>query len=171
MSDDKLFQYLVSRVQTRETSTHAVASIASSTSLVLFGLFFSFTLPMPDKDIMKWIGIVSPIIGFAYFEITFATQQSWDYNKITKIIKKDYPEYQQDEINKIIFGEKDNFAIPKMMLWRILLILPFIGWMSIGREPFEVMLIIIYTGLSIYFLILRVQLKKQKERTKNNPSK
>jgi len=89
VDDAKLFQYLVSRVQVRETATLTLTTIASSASLILFGLFFSFGFSGTDQEIVRFIGIISPILGFAYFEIVFATQQSWDYHEISEMIKKD----------------------------------------------------------------------------------
>ena len=166
MFDDKLFHYLVSRVHTREISTHTMASIASSTSLVLLVLFLSDGIIDKDNDVIRWIGLLSPIIGFSYFEITFATQQNWDYHEISDMIKKDSSR-DRDELNKIIYGKSDSLVIPKMLLWRILLILPFIGWLSIGQESSTIVIIILIISIAIFLLILRVQLKKRNEKAKS----
>ena len=107
MTEENLFNYLVSRVQTRETSTLSVAAIASSASLILFALYFSDTISYDAKNVIWWLGLLLPILGFAYFEVTFATQQSWDYDNITKLIKKNN-DMSEQEINdyKVNGGKK-----------------------------------------------------------------
>ena len=165
MTDKKLFQYLVSRVQVRETSTLTIATITSSASLILLGLFFSPALTQLDKEIIRWIGIFTPILGLAYFEITFATQQTWDYHEITEMIKKN-SKRKKDELAKIIYSKNTILAIPKGIIWRVLLSLPIMGWFSIGGEISHIVISIFVISLAIFFLILRLELKKQDERTK-----
>jgi hypothetical protein len=164
-SDDKLFQYLVSRVQTRETSTHAIASISSSASLVLLGLFFSDNFFGVD-DTVFWIGTLAPIFGLLYFEFTFATQQTWDYSEINKIIFKE-SKRDKVELGKIIYGRNKIFTYPKGLLWRILLILPFIGWISVGKEVYEIVVILFCVSLSLFGLMIRVELVKKLYERKN----
>ena len=165
MTDEKLFQYLVSRVHVRETSTLTIASIASSASLILLGLFLSPDLLKIDKEVIRWIGIITPILGLAYFEITFATQQTWDFHEINEMIKKD-SKREKDELAKIIYAKNTKLAILKGTIWRVLLSLPIMGWFSIGGDISHIVLSIFLIGLAIFFLILRLELKKQSERTK-----
>ena len=165
MTDEKLFQYLVSRVQVRESSTLTVAAIASSASIILLGLYFSPELlseqMTQERNIIFWVGILSPIIGFSYFEITFGTQQSWDYNRINKIIREE-TKLTKDELNKIIFGNNRALVIFKPCLWRILLSIPIISWLSLDINLGWFMLLIIMNGLAIFLLIYRIELNKDK---------
>jgi len=60
MSDEKLFHYLASRIQTRETSIHTIAIITSSASLLLFVLYFSgdFSSTIQDEVTIRLLGIL-----------------------------------------------------------------------------------------------------------------
>lgn len=165
MTDEKLFQYLVSRVQVRETSTLTVAAIASSASIILLGLYFSPSLldeeMTQERNIIFWVGILSPIIGFSYFEIIFATQQSWDYNTINKMIREE-TKLSKYELHKIIFGNKRSLVIFKPSLWRVLLSIPIISWLSLDINLGWFILLIIMNGLAISLLIYRIELNKDK---------
>ena len=161
MTEENLFNYLVSRVHTRETSTLSVAAIASTASLILLALYFSATITDDEKNVIWWLGIILPIIGFAYFEMTFATQQSWDYDNITKLIKKNN-DIKEQEINRIIFGEKRSLVLPKEIIWRVLLVLPIIGWLSLYENQKYILEIVVVIVVIIGLLVLRIELKKNK---------
>jgi len=162
MTDENLFQYLLSRVQTRESSTLGLATIASSASLILFGIYFSFNIDEQIKNVVWWLGLLLPIIGFTYFEVTFATQQSWDYKNILKQIKKDLKNVSKEELKKIILGENRVLVFPKEILWRILLALPIIGWVSSYDNQAYMLYAIIGAAVAIFLLILRIERKKSK---------
>jgi len=164
MTDEKLFQYLISRVQVRETSTLTVAAIASSASIILLGLYFSPGLGgelAQYRNIIFWAGILSPIIGFSYFEIIFATNQSWDYDNINKMIRKE-SKRPKDELDEIIFGKNRALTIFKPALWRVLLSIPIISWLSLVINPGLFLLLIIMSGLAISLLICRIESIKDK---------
>ena len=154
MDNEKLFQYLVSRVQVRESSTLTIASIASSASIILWGLYLSLIYSDIEIDLefARVVGIILPILGYAYFEISFTTQQRWDYDEITRMIKEDTPSDKQDDLKKIIFGQNRDLVIPKMVIWRILLALPIIGWCSTLGAPY-VVISILFTGIAIILLV------------------
>ena len=71
MTEDKLFNLLVARTQTRETSTLAITIIAASTSLILLG----FVCPINEEQRIPlvFIGILYPFLGFLFREITYRT--------------------------------------------------------------------------------------------------
>ena len=144
MAEDKLFQFLVSRVNVRETSTLTVASITSSASVILWGLYLQLFDKYVDLEFVRVFGIILPILGYAYFETTFATQQRWDFDEINKMIKNDTEPDKYDNLKKIIGGQNKNFVLPKIIIWKILLVLPIIGWCSTFGAP--------YTVLSSFFL-------------------
>lgn len=64
---DRLFNYLTSRLANRESASLALAGFAATASLVFLGLIFT-------KNYFLWefffIGIIFPILAFAYNEIT-----------------------------------------------------------------------------------------------------
>ena len=167
MSDEKLFQYLVSRVQTRETSTHTVATIASSASIILFVLYFSGNLSDADKVAVRLLGIILPMIGFAYFEVVFGTQQRWDYENITEMINKEST-LPQKKIDEIIFGKNRAKVLPKMALWRILLSLPIVIWIIFDQELEWIILTMVYTAEAIAILMVTVERSKKSQKSDNN---
>jgi len=156
MSDDRLFYYLVSRIQSRETSIQAVATIASSASLILFALHFSSDLSIEEELSVRLVGIILPMIGFAYFEVVFGTQQRWDYDNLLGFIKKEST-LPEKKINEIIFGKSRVKVLPKMALWRILLVLPIVIWIVFDQELEWIILTIIYTAEGIAILMLIVE--------------
>jgi len=166
MSDEKLFHYLVSRIQTRETSTHTVAIIASSASFLLFVLYFSenFSPTVIQEVGIRLLGIILPLIGFSYFEIVFGTQQRWDYENLIKIIEQEKSAFSQYKFNEIIFGKKRTLVLPKMALWRILLSIPIVIWITFEMELEWIILTSIYAVEAIVFLMIIVEQKKNPSR-------
>jgi len=120
MTDDKLFNLLVARTQSRETSTLAVVIIAASTSLVLLG----FVCPVNEeqRNYMVCIGIFYPILGVAYREIAYQTVQNRDYKEIRK--------HFTDEEVKIV---RDKFAKwPRRGIFYLLFaVLPIAAWVLV----------------------------------------
>ena len=82
MTEDKLFNLLVARIQTRETSTLAITIIAASASLILLG--FVCQVNEEQRIPLVCIGIIYPILGILYREITYATIQKNDLKQIKK---------------------------------------------------------------------------------------
>jgi len=159
MSDEKLFHYLASRIQTRETSIHTIAIITSSASLLLFVLYFSgdFSSTIQDEVIVRLLGILLPLIGFSYFEVVFGTQQRWDYENLKKIIDKDKSAFTQSEVDEIIFGKSRALVLPKMALWRILLALPLVIWITFDQELGWRILTLVCAGVIIVLLMAKVE--------------
>lgn len=169
MSDEKLFHYLVSRIQTREISTHTVAIIASSASLILFVLFFSDNLSDAEELAIRLLGIILPMIGFAYFEVVFGTQQRWDYENIREFINKEST-LPKEKINEIIFGKSRLKVLPKMALWRILLSIPIVIWITFDQELEWIILTIVYTAEVIAILMVIVERNKDSNQKSENSS-
>lgn len=109
------FNYRLSRLNSRESSSIALAGIASSASLVLLGLQLQ-----PDvlpNTAMTTLGISFSFLGFAYNEITCRTLLQRDNEKIKQMLKLD------DE-SKVIKGAR----IARLCISRSLLLLPWFGW-------------------------------------------
>jgi len=78
--DPKLFNLLVARTQTRETSTLAVTIIATSASLILLG--FVCQVNGDPRYLLAAAGIGYPILGMIFFEFTYRTIQKHDWDLI-----------------------------------------------------------------------------------------
>ena len=98
--DDKLFHYLVSRVQSRENASMAVVTIMSSASLILLSILnldrISETFP-PEYFVL---GILFPAVGIAYFELTYRGIHSNDHKKIRDMISKESPDSDKKLLDK-----------------------------------------------------------------------
>lgn len=152
MSDDKLFNYLVSRVQGRESASIALATIASSASLVLLGLSIH---PQSLTKVVLGVGFV--FIGFAYNEITFRTIQRNDLKTIWGLIEK---ESGKEGLDKIHY---EKLRRTRLLLSRSLLLFPLFGWTWIVDISYSckiVMSIIII--VAIFVLLFTVPYDKNK---------
>jgi len=117
MAEDKLFDLLVARIQTRETSTLAIVIIAASTSLILLG--FVCQIDVEQRTPLVIIGILYPILGMSFREIAYRTIQNHDLEQIKK-------HFSAEEV-KIVLGGYHNlsrriifyllFALLSLVLW------------------------------------------------------
>lgn len=120
MSDDKIFDLLVSRTLTRETSTLAIIIVSSSASLILLPLFCQSGSEL--KLLFGIMAITFPILGILFREVTYRTIQNDDYNEIRKRVKNpnDY---------EIIRNKHGNKA--RRVLFYCIILLPITGWIII----------------------------------------
>lgn len=120
MSDDKIFDLLVSRTLTRETSTLAILIVSASASLILLPLFCQ------SGSELKWLfgimAIIFPILGILFREVTYRTIQEDDYNEIRKRVE-DPNDYT------IIRNKHGNKA--RRVLFYCIILLPITGWIII----------------------------------------
>jgi len=123
MSDDKIFDLLVSRTLTRETSTLTILTITASASLILIPLFYQI------YQELNWafgiIGILFPIFGLLYREVTYRTIQRDDYNEIRNIVndtkKNEIIENKNGERRrKVLFYSISLFPV---FIWIIILVI------------------------------------------------
>lgn len=130
--DDKIFNYLSSRISSRESASIAVVGLASSSSLVFLGLIFS-------KDTFSWeffsIGILFPALAFAYNEITNRGLHQDDQNIINTLIKKTDPEKWEQETKDIIINKNKRYL--RRILMRYAFLSPILGWFLILPIHFE----------------------------------
>ncbi len=64
---------LIADLHTRESSTLVVATVASSASLVLLGIYPSATSNLPIALLENWAGFFFPIFGLFYRDLTVFT--------------------------------------------------------------------------------------------------
>ncbi len=120
MSEDRLFNLLVARTQTRETSTLAVVIVAASTSLILLG--FVCQENVEQRNLLACVGILYPILGISFKEIVYRTIQKRDWEQIRK--------YFSPEEVKIVLGGYNN--LPRRIIFYLLFaLLPILLWVSI----------------------------------------
>jgi len=120
MTEDKLFNLLVARIQTRETSTLAITVIAASTSLILLG--FVCQASGEQRTLLAVVGILYPILGMSFREISFRTMQNHDWEQI-----KTY--FSAEEI-KIVLGGYTNSS-RRIIFYLLFALLPIIMWVLV----------------------------------------
>lgn len=122
MSDDKIYDHLVSRTLTREASTLAILIVTASASLILIPLFCNNGVE--NNWLFGIFGISFPIIGLLYRQVTYWTIQKDDYEEIRNRIGNDKDKrIIKNEHGKILrtilfFG----FAISPVIFWIIIII-------------------------------------------------
>lgn len=154
MSNEPMFDYVLARSRTRETSILAVATIASSASLVLLGLFVQAQLTIVgtngtnDDDLFhaykQWIqvmGIAFAGLGIAYREATIVlihkNDECWlkEYVQFWRELNRLYGE--TTSIGEMVIGRdciKDPIPPHKYngireIVIRMLLAFPFLAWL------------------------------------------
>ena len=120
MTDDRLFNLLVARTQTRETSTLAITIIAASASLVLLG--FACQVDEEDRIPLVIMGIAYPILGMLFREITYQTIQKHDFDEIRKF-------FTFDEIN-IVLGGYPSWP-RRAVFYLLFVVIPVVAWVLI----------------------------------------
>jgi len=125
MTDEKLFQFLTSRTQSRETVSLTIATITSSASLILIVLFFNVKQEFPILAII--LGILFPLMGLIYIQITYSGIHRHDHWWIRKIISENNDSGKDTE--KILRYEKHRKR--RNVLIRLIISLPIFGWFFI----------------------------------------
>jgi len=121
MTEDRLFNLLVARTQTRETSTLAITIIAASASLILLG--FVCQVNEEQRTPLVIIGILYPILGIIFREYTYGTVQSRDYDRIIRY-------FRGDEVNDVRIGYA---TWPRRVIFYLLFaVLPVAAWIFIS---------------------------------------
>jgi len=117
MTEDRLFNLLVARTQTRETSTLAIVIIAASTSLVLLG--FVCLANEGQRNYIACIGILYPILGILFREIAYRTLQNNDLEHIRN--------YLSTEEVDIVLGGYQNWH-RRVIFYLLFAVLPLVSW-------------------------------------------
>lgn len=126
MSDDKMFDYILARSRTRESSTLTVATVASSASLILLALYMQIiTQPdfwlTQDQDILiKTAGCIFIVLGIAYRDFTALTIHGDDEHWLR---------HQAGITGNRVLGR--TFDDIRSVLIRSLLLLPFLAWIYV----------------------------------------
>ena len=121
-NDDKLFQYILGRLQNRESASTTLTIIASSASLV----FLSIILTKDSIQLFPYvvIGILFPTIGIIYNELTYRGIHTNDHYKIQKLIEKQYPDYKK-------ITDDDTHRKKRIFLMRLIFFMPIFAWLYV----------------------------------------
>lgn len=166
MVDDKLFHFLVSRLQNRESVSLALSTITSSASLILLSLALyrpeSISLPL------IFMGILFPLVALIYIEITYQGLHRHDHKWIKELIyedkKWDSRSREKDEIKHDILEFTKNRVL-RIVLIRFLFLLPILGWLFILDWKLDLgyYMGIYLTEITIGLLIIRYNFDEIKD--------
>jgi len=121
LTDDKLFQTLVSRVSSRETAFLTLTAIASSASLLLLGLFFIIKNEYSIHILI--LGVLFPSLSLVYTEITLNTIHKHDWMWIRKIVKENNDSKKDTEA---ILAYKEHRVV-RRVLTKLIFSLPYLA--------------------------------------------
>jgi len=80
VSEERRFQEILASLNTRESSALTVATVATSASLVLYGL-------SPGQNIVTYVaGVLFPIVGFLYRELTIFSIDRRGFLELVRLV-------------------------------------------------------------------------------------
>lgn len=141
--DKKLFDYVLARSRTRESSTLTIATVASSASLVLLALYIQayietcdscqYIFLLPHSFWIIYFGMVFPTVGILYREVTKHSIHDNDNRWLAQFISKYRTEDNRDFVDnnhKIITDPLCycDYSKTREGILRSLLYLPIIAW-------------------------------------------
>jgi len=118
---DRLFDYVLSRVRTRESSTLVIATVATSVSLVLFAVPLTNTQAL-DPTVFRFMGIIFPLLGFAYREATILTIDQADFDDIHRMLNDTHLRLKAQSSTIKAFGQVRG------IIFRTFLLIPVVAW-------------------------------------------
>ena len=168
MTDEKLFQFLISRVSTRESISLALSGLTSSASLVLIALFFLEKQELPILAIV--LGLLFPLMAWIHIEISYHGIHKHDHKWIRQIIKENNDSNKDTE--KILRYTK--FRKVRLVLIRFIFALPLFGWyfvLDIITKSNYILAIIlsIITGVIILAIFRLDKIKDLDEKEEQKP--
>lgn len=172
MSDDKMFDYVLARSRTGESSTLTIATVAASASLILLALYVQAQVDIDMnidhkselfdelKSYLPIFGVVFAICGILYRDATALSihrnDERW-LDACAKRCRKDECKGIKDENCK--FTDPADYrsivAGSRVVILRILLVIPIMAWTFVSKEiRIEISVIVgslLYVGLVSYF--------------------
>ena len=82
MTDEEERGLIQGRLNTRESSTLTIATVASSASLVVLSIAMTNNGLLARFPWLPQFGIVFAVLGFLYREITVQTADRWDFTRL-----------------------------------------------------------------------------------------
>ncbi len=161
MSDDPMFQYVLARSRARETSILAVATIASSASVILLSMYFD------DKSqSIVWIpilGIIFAGLGLAYREVTKRYIHQNDEDWLKEYINMWVRDNPNELSSRLIYPRCDLISrhcienpvgysrknYLREFIIRLLFVIPIIAWIGV----ISVMAGALAIGISCFYTI------------------
>lgn len=121
MNEDRLLQFVLSRMETRTSVSNATTTVASSASLVLIALFFSLEMKDEFAPFMIILGIIFPLLAIVFIEISYKTIHRRDHDIVRRLVGK---ELETD----VLITKWRNL---RYALNRFFLVFPIFGWFFI----------------------------------------
>lgn len=116
---------ILSRINTREASTLGFVSVAASASLVVLALAVGPNFDTyPYAWLIKWIGLASGILGFAYREITIWTIDRAEHDMLSSGLGRRIDSERADK--RGLLG-----AFFRRLIVRSFLFLPILAWIAV----------------------------------------
>lgn len=169
MSDDKipdrLFDYVLTRVRTRESSTLVIATVTTSASLVFFALASDSKFIDPILiPFIPWIAVFTAWLGIAYREVTILTIDQADYNDIHCMLKNEQRSLRYHRARYFTFMCKKipYSGLARGIIFRIFLLLPtlflllpFLSWLGLQLLAW-LKLEILFTFIAGMFVVVGI---------------
>jgi len=143
MSSERKFQELLAEVTTRANTTLTIAVLASSASLVLFGIA---NRTNPDFELISSAGVLFPVLGVLYRELTILSIDTADLSDLASI--RGFPATELAR-NKLLVRAVGQFRRATL---RILLIFPSALWIIEKWELGQSYPIEAIGEISVYFV-------------------
>lgn len=170
MSHDKLTNYLISRISTRETVSVAITIFVASASVILLGVTLDKNHPIHHLALLI-IGYGFPILAIIYNEITYLSIHKNELDSIRKIIRC-YDNNDNNELKKddcMIDSEKISTYSKhrkwRYFLMRLILFTPIFGWTAILPLTIECRIL---AGVIILLIVIIMTILAMK---KTDPTK
>ena len=143
MSDDPMFDYVLARSRARETSILAIATIASSASVVLFSLYFEKHIALNLG--IAILGIIFAGLGLGYREVTARTIHRNDEDWLNDYVRMWISEHLDALSSRLIFPRSNvrnrhlvenplgyfRGQLLRQFIIRLLFVIPIIAWMTV----------------------------------------
>ena len=134
LKSDKL---ILSRINTRESSTLTFATVGASASLVVLGLTIENSYPWW----IPYVGIAFALLGFVYREITIWSIDRTDYNQLSFLGRT---------------SKKRPAALLRGAIVHVFLLLPIVAWVAFAWDFNFVYASIVAVTVAVIFSVCSV---------------
>ncbi|MDX1373173.1 MAG: hypothetical protein R3321_11915 [Nitrososphaeraceae archaeon] len=149
--DKEILHLLIARLHARESANLAFLTISSSASLVFLGIVLIDNFNEESFWFIPIFGIIFPVFGLLYFEITYRTIQNYDQCQIRKLLLEDKNDKEKKRIKDIILYNKHRTK--RVLFSRLLLFTSIFAWLVttpiIIKNEFSLCLSIVGIILSV----------------------
>jgi len=150
---DKLYDQILARKESRESSTLTINTLASSASLILFVFFLNSDPQLIHRNLIIVLGILFPLVAIGFREINFYYIQAHDNTLLNAILFHDFDgtDKEKEEIKNAIQYKQSRRT--KTFLLRFLVMIPVFGWVMVNDYFVGIIINIVLVLLIIAFTI------------------